>query len=213
MPRHGCDAGAQNNSTSNHGLDGRSHFDKQTVTMAVNKRKAAIGHPSSRSANMRTSVKIFLIASTLGQSFFSIHGFSTERARRVFVSTPVSKFPRRLVGDCMTGLNDVTAIAPMTSTDEAMATLLVSGLSGAPVVDRHKKLVGVVSSFDFLQKEAFEGSLLPMEGSRANVARYVQAAQKICGQVVEDIMTPVDEVSSFETSDKRSPPGTYVYAL
>lgn len=145
---------------------------------------------------MRTSAKLFLLASTLAQSFLLTNGFSTESARRVFVSTPVSKFPKRLVGDCMTGLDDVTAIAPMTSTDEAMATLLVSGLSGAPVVDRHKKLVGVVSSFDFLQKEAFEGALLPMEGSRANVARYVQAAQKICGQVVADIMTPVDEVST-----------------
>jgi CBS domain-containing protein len=182
---------ARRTTRSNHGLDGRSHFDN-TSTMADD--KAAVGHPCSRSTIMRNSVKLFLIACALGQS----HGFSTESARRVFVSTPVSKFPRRLVGDCMTGLDDVTAIAPMTSTDEAMATLLVSGLSGAPVVDRHKKLVGVVSSFDFLQKEAFEGALLPMEGSRANVARYVQAAQKICGQVVADIMTPVDEVSFFE---------------
>jgi CBS-domain-containing membrane protein len=101
----------------------------------------------------------------------------------------------------MTGLEDVTALAPMMSTDEAMATLLVSGLSGAPVVDRNRKLVGVVSSFDFLQKEAFEGALLPMEGSRANVVKYVQAAQKICGQVVSDIMTPADDVSSLSRNE------------
>lgn len=101
----------------------------------------------------------------------------------------------------MTEVDRITTLSPTSSTDEAMALLLVSGLSGAPVVvdvsdddATHKILVGVVSSFDFLQREAFEGSLLPMEGSRANVEKYVHAAQKICGQIVQDIMTPANQV-------------------
>jgi hypothetical protein len=156
------------------------------------------------------STGFFLLLFSHWLSIFhnEVDGFSAESgSRRVFVSTPVSRFPKRSVADCMTGLEDVTALAPMMSTDEAMATLLVSGLSGAPVVDRDRKLVGVVSSFDFLQKEAFEGALLPMEGSRANVAKYVQAAQKICGQVVSDIMTPTDDVRTLlpkiESSARR----------
>lgn len=103
----------------------------------------------------------------------------------------------------MTEVDRITTLSPTSSTDEAMALLLVSGLSGAPVVvdvsdddATHKILVGVVSSFDFLQREAFEGSLLPMEGSRANVEKYVHAAQKICGQIVQDIMTPANQVKT-----------------
>lgn len=47
----------------------------------------------------------------------------------------------------------------------------------------------MVTSFDFLQKEAFNGALLAMEGTAANVAKYVEAAKKICGQQVMDVMT------------------------
>jgi CBS domain-containing protein len=80
-------------------------------------------------------------------------------------------------------------LSPDMSVDETMSMLLHTGLDGAPVVDDNQELVGVVSSFDFLQKEAFEGALLPMDGSVETVEKYVGAARKICGQKVEDVMT------------------------
>lgn len=83
-----------------------------------------------------------------------------------------------------------------------MMTLLGYGLAGAPVVNG-EELVGIVTSFDFLQKEAFEGSLLPIEGSRANVERYVDAARKICGKKVEDVMTTKDIVTVTPDASMR----------
>ena len=76
--------------------------------------------------------------------------------------------------------------------DDAIALLMSWGVSGAPVVDfkTGTMLLGVVSSYDFLQKEAFEGVLLAMEGTSEMVSSYVDAAKKICGQQVGDIMTP-----------------------
>lgn len=80
---------------------------------------------------------------------------------------------------------------PDTSVDEAIVTLMSWGVTGAPIVDENtsSKLLGVVSSYDFLQKEAFEGALLPMEGSSEHVQTYANAARRICGQSVRDIMT------------------------
>lgn len=87
------------------------------------------------------------------------------------------------------------------SVDEAIGYLLQSGESGAAVVE-NGKIVGMVTAFDFLQKEAFEGSLLPMQGSAAKVEMYVDAAKKICGQTVADIMTP-DPVTIHRTTGMR----------
>jgi CBS domain-containing protein len=85
--------------------------------------------------------------------------------------------------------------------DESMALLLSRGLSGAPVVDNtnDQRLVGMLTSFDFLQQEAFEGVLLPMEGSLEHVEMYVQAAQRICGQQVADVMTYNPEKITMDT--------------
>jgi len=82
-------------------------------------------------------------------------------------------------------------LSPDVSVDEAILTLMSWGVTGAPIVDERtgRKLLGVVSSYDFLQKEAFEGALLPMEGSEEHVRQYVNAARRICGQSVGDIMT------------------------
>eukprot|EP00978_Attheya_sp_CCMP212_P045202 scaffold337294_cov63-Attheya_sp.AAC.1 len=109
-------------------------------------------------------------------------------SNRVFVSTPVTT--RRFVNDCMTS-NPCTFTASM-PVEEAMAMLLELGVSGAPVVDDETgtTLIGVVSSFDFLQKEAGGGSLLPMEGSADRVEGYIDAAKKICAKQVGEIMTP-----------------------
>lgn len=48
-------------------------------------------------------------------------------------------------------------LSPAMSVNEATAILLSNGFSGAPVVDDSQRLIGVVSSFDFLEMEAFEG--------------------------------------------------------
>jgi CBS domain-containing protein len=86
----------------------------------------------------------------------------------------------------------VVTLTPDMSVDEAMGYLLDQGQTGAVVLNNrshNSPIVGIVTAFDFLQKEAFGGSLLPMSGSAANVEKYVDAAKKICGQTVADIMT------------------------
>ena len=67
---------------------------------------------------------------------------------------------------------------PDTSVDQAIVTLMGWGVTGAPIVDYHtsRKLLGVVSSYDFLQKEAFEGALLPMEGSETKCPNLCQCS-------------------------------------
>jgi len=110
------------------------------------------------------------------------------QSSRVFVSTPVSTYPKRNVGQCMSPAYPV--LTPDMSVDDAMVMFFNNNLSGAPVVNESAEVLGIVTTFDFLEKEAFEGALIPMEGSRAKVEEYVEAAKKICGQRVEDVMTP-----------------------
>jgi CBS domain-containing protein len=93
---------------------------------------------------------------------------SSFSVNRVFVGTP-SKTDARLVADCMTH-NPVTLL-PSTTVDEAIQRLLKLGFNGAPVVDpESNNLVGVVSAFDFLQKEE-GGALLPMQGTPQELER------------------------------------------
>eukprot|EP00804_Cyclotella_cryptica_P023673 CCRYP_017678-RA/>CCRYP_017678-RA protein AED:0.04 eAED:0.04 QI:576/1/1/1/1/1/2/195/172 len=92
-------------------------------------------------------------------------------------------------------------LSPQTSVDEAIATLLVAGVSGAPVVERLKsaaeeedggdgktkgkvelRLVGFVSSFDFLPRE--EGGLVTLGDMEDS-----ETARRILGQTVREIMT------------------------
>ena len=145
--------------------------------------------------------------------------FAGTSSKRVFVGTPVSKYPKHLGASskpqCICGVTITPAhyvrtkypctictvsdrmtmnpktLSPDTSVDEAILTLMSWGVTGAPIVDERtgSKLLGVVSSYDFLQKEAFEGALLPMEGSEEHVKQYANAAQRICGQSIGDIMT------------------------
>ena len=49
-------------------------------------------------------------------------------------------------------------------------------------------LVGVVSAFDFLEKEA-GGALLPMEGTTAEIEHFVEAARRIVATQVQDLMS------------------------
>jgi len=123
--------------------------------------------------------------------------FSGVSTQRVFVSTPKSRWPKRTVGDCCQ--RTFVTLSPTTTVDEAMNMFLSLRVQGAPVIDSTERddneLVGMVSQFDFLSKEAFEGALLPLErgGSRENLQRYVEAAKQITGSVVSDIMTSAED--------------------
>ena len=77
------------------------------------------------------------------------------------------------------------------SVQEAMATLYANSITGAPVVDDELQVVGVVSNYDFLWEEAFEGSLLPLEAedTAEHLNAYAKAARKICAQTVQEVMS------------------------
>jgi len=92
----------------------------------------------------------------------------------------------------MTSQPHLFTLAPHTPVDEAIATLLRAGVSGAPVVERLKnaetdkvdcRLVGFVSSFDFLPREE-SGSLVTLGELEDS-----ETARRILGQTVQDIMT------------------------
>ena len=131
---------------------------------------------------------------------FSVGTSKNANAGRVFVSTP-SKPNARKVGDCMSTIPHT--LSPDMSVDEAISKLLKLGYSGAPVVDPTSgELIGMVSAFDFLQKEA-GGALLPMEGSLENIEAYVGAAKKIVATTVGDLMTSNRIVTVQPTDSMR----------
>jgi len=59
--------------------------------------------------------------------------------QRVFVGTP-TKTTNRIVSDLMTSQPNLFTLSPHTPVDEAIATLLQAGVSGAPVVERLKNV-------------------------------------------------------------------------
>ncbi|MEV0237490.1 CBS domain-containing protein [Nonomuraea sp. NPDC050786] len=60
-----------------------------------------------------------------------------------------------LVHEIMTG--DATSVAPATSFKDVAERLIQHGLSAVPVVDDHKRVVGVVSEAGLLPQEEFKG--------------------------------------------------------
>jgi CBS domain-containing protein len=93
----------------------------------------------------------------------------------------------------MTPIKDLLTFSESLTVHDAVHLLLKFGVSGAPVVrDTTGELVGIVSSFDFLQQEAGEGTLLPpIQGTstKSAVESYLTAAKKICAKKVGDLMT------------------------
>ena len=125
---------------------------------------------------------------------------TTTNAKRVFVSTP-SKPNARKVSDCMSTI--LHTLSPTMSVDEGISQLLKYGYSGAPVVDEQtQELIGMVSAFDFLQKEA-GGALLPMEGTIKDIEVYVDAAKRIVATTVNDLMTSNRIVTVSPTDTMR----------
>ena len=109
--------------------------------------------------------------------------------KRVFVSTP-SKEVSRLVSDCMTPRSKMRVLHPDATSDEAIALLLKTGFSGCPVVHPiNGKLMGIISSSDFMFKDIYAGALLNMEGSDEHLSDVVGMAQKIVGSTVGELMS------------------------
>mmetsp|Transcript_33539 Transcript_33539/g.60414 ORF Transcript_33539/g.60414 Transcript_33539/m.60414 type:complete len:221 (+) Transcript_33539:145-807(+) len=138
-------------------------------------------------------LSILLIIQALGQclSFSATPSSSAQKEQRIFISTP-TKSTTRIVSDLMTSQPHLFTLAPHTPVDEAIATLLQAGVSGAPVIERLKnagtdqvesRLVGFVSSFDFLPREE-SGSLVTLGELEDS-----ETARRILGQTVQDIMT------------------------
>ncbi|KAL9189473.1 hypothetical protein ACHAXT_009148 [Thalassiosira profunda] len=127
---------------------------------------------------------------------------SPHSQQRVFISTP-SRPTNRIVSDLMTSEPHLFTLAPHTPVEQAISALLQAGVSGAPVVERLKnaerpekvdcRLVGFVSSFDFLPREE-SGSLVALGDLEDS-----ETARRILGQTVQDIMTR-DPVT-VETND------------
>lgn len=98
---------------------------------------------------------------------------------RVFVGTPIHH-NRRLVQDCMTPLSRLCTLTESATVDEAVYLFLKLDVSGAPVINENTgELLGIVSTFDFLQQEAGDGALLPIEGTMENVKDYLSRAKKV----------------------------------
>lgn len=114
---------------------------------------------------------------------------SASSGQRIFVGTP-SKPIKRFVNECMTPREEMKLLTPQTSVDEAIYMLLDNGISGAPVIDPDtKKLVGIVSSSDFMLKD-YAGAVLDMEGSSEKIESFVSLAKKIVGTTVGELMSP-----------------------
>ena len=129
------------------------------------------------------------LITTLALLLGSTAAFSSSQ--RVFISTP-RKNSNRIVSDLMTSEPHLFTLSPKTPVDEAIANLLAAGVSGAPVIEHLKnakngktenRLVGFVSSFDFLPREE-TGTLVSLGDLEDS-----ETARRILGQTVKDIMT------------------------
>jgi CBS domain-containing protein len=120
---------------------------------------------------------------------------SQQHQQRVFVSTP-ARSSNKIVSDLMTSQPNLLVLTPHTPVDEAISALLQAGVSGAPVAERMRdaehperkatlRLVGFVSSFDFLPRE--ESGTLVMLGDADN--EDSETARRILGGEVRDVMT------------------------
>eukprot|EP00979_Chaetoceros_neogracilis_P014297 scaffold4552_cov262-Chaetoceros_neogracile.AAC.7 len=135
-------------------------------------------------------MKSVIFASLLMTFFVQPTAAFSVGNNRVFVGTPVHQ-NRRLVDDCMTDLSSLCTLTESATVDEAVHMLLNLDVSGAPVINKDTgELLGIVSTFDFLQQEAGDGALLPIQGTMENVKDYLNQAKKICATRVGDLMTP-----------------------
>ncbi len=98
-----------------------------------------------------------------------------------------------LVQDFMTP--DPVTIQPQDSVETILKLLEERHISGLPVVDENKKVIGIVSEADLLFKErpirmplylTFLGSVIYLEP----LDKFDQQLKKSLGMLVQDVMTP-----------------------
>lgn len=129
----------------------------------------------AKALNMKSiALSIFFLLSHAS----NIHAFSVGK-NRVFVGTPINE-RRRIIQDCMTPISQLCTLTSDATVDEAVFLMLDHGISGAPVIDKKSgELLGIVSTYDFLQQEAGEGQLLPIQGTLEDVKAYLSQAKKV----------------------------------
>ncbi|KAK1324166.1 hypothetical protein QJS10_CPA02g00267 [Acorus calamus] len=113
----------------------------------------------------------------------------------------------------MTKKEDLCAVKPSTTVDEALQILVESRITGFPVINDDCKLVGVVSDYDLLALDSISGlsrgsgwvdtSLFPEVDRTWKTFNEIQhLLSKANGKVVDDVMTPsplvVHETTNLE---------------
>ncbi|KAL2348374.1 hypothetical protein Fmac_002374 [Flemingia macrophylla] len=105
------------------------------------------------------------------------------------------------VGDFMTKKDELIAVKPTTSVDEALEILVEHRITGFPVIDDNWKLVGVVSDYDLLALDSISGhgrkdnNMFPEVDSTWKTFNEVQKLlSKTNGKLIGELMTPAPMV-------------------
>jgi CBS domain-containing protein len=117
------------------------------------------------------------------------------------------------VGDFMTRAGDLFVANIDTTVDEALEILVDKRITGMPVVDENRTLVGVVSDYDLLALDSISGkrspesSLFPEPGRTWKAFKEIQKLlNKTHGKTVGEVMTPsplvVREMTNLEDAAK-----------
>jgi len=99
-----------------------------------------------------------------------------------------------LVGDVMTGSDQMVACEPSTSIEEALELLVDNRVTGLAVVDAANRVVGVISDYDVLALDTIRNKrdqgLFPAVGDTRETFREVQVLlDRTAANTVGDIMT------------------------
>ncbi|EFJ34820.1 hypothetical protein SELMODRAFT_81368, partial [Selaginella moellendorffii] len=93
---------------------------------------------------------------------------------------------------------DPFCVQVSTTVDDALKLLMDNRITGLPVIDKDRKLVGVVSDYDLLALDSISGkrpstnSLFPEAGSTWKAFKEIQhLPTKTQGKTVGDLMTPL----------------------
>ncbi len=142
----------------------------------------------------------------------SVHAFSCEASSRLPLlqkcrrSAALSlKIPEAPISDFMTPIADAVVLDPEMNLRVAATLMQEKQITGAPVVS-NKKLVGVLSQFDFLFKAAGLNAL------DLEAESYQTTVKKILGGTVRNAMT-LDPVTFSPRDSVRARPRTVLARL
>lgn len=131
---------------------------------------------------------------------------SSVRSINAGASSPVSSshLSSLTVSDIMTS-GDIITCSPDTSLDAALELIVANEITGLPVVDEGKRVVGIVSDFDLLAldgvSESEKTELFPSTGDDWGSFFAVQGyVEKNKGSLVSDVMTSSPITVSADSS-------------